>query len=133
MGAKKGDGKGAGKGKNGFEGKCFKCGKAGHMSENCRPKETNTFEVDEEELLSENGCFDMASIELNALEIGSVQVSEESRKIRFGIDSCAAVTVFPKTVAEDYPVLKTPGKAKSYRRASGNFMPDLGARKVFDA
>ena len=34
----------------------------------------------------------MASIELNALEIGSVQASEESRKIRIGIDSCAAVT-----------------------------------------
>ena len=40
--------------------------------------------------------------QLNALEIGSVQVSEENRKLRSGIDSCAAVTVFPKTVAEVY-------------------------------
>ena len=59
----------------------------------------------------------MSSIELNALEIGSVQVSEEGRKIRIGIDSCAAETVFPMTVAEDYSVLKTPDQAKSYRRA----------------
>ena len=67
---------------------------------------------------------------LNALEIGSVQVSEGNRKLRSGIDSRAAVTLFPKTVAEDYTVRKTPGKAKSYRPASGKFLPDLGARKV---
>ena len=72
----------------------------------------------------------MASIKFNALEIGSVQVSKGNRKLRIGIDSCAAVTVFPKTVAEDYPVLKTPGKAKSYRPASGKLLPDRGARKV---
>ena len=48
-GAKKGDGKGAGKGKKGFEGKRFKCGKSGHMSKDCRSKETNAFEVDEAE------------------------------------------------------------------------------------
>ena len=66
----------------------------------------------------------------DALEIGSVQVSEGNRKLRSGIDSRAAVTVFPKTVAEDYPVLKTPGKAKSHRPASGKLLPDLGARKV---
>ena len=58
------------------------------------------FEVDEEEPLSETGCFDVASIELNALEVGSLPISEENRNIRIGIDSCAAVTVFPKTVAE---------------------------------
>ena len=67
---------------------------------------------------------------LNALEIGSVQVSEGNRKLRSGIDSRAAVTLFPKTVAEDYTVRKTPGKAKSYRPASGKFLPDLGARKA---
>ena len=67
---------------------------------------------------------------LNALEIGSVQVSEGHRKLRSGIDSRAAVTVFPKTVAEDYPVRKTSGKAKSYRPVSGKFLPDLGARKA---
>ena len=47
-----------------------------------------------------------------------------------GIDSCAAVTVFPKSVADDYPMLDMPGKAKSYRPASGKLLPDLGARKV---
>ena len=72
----------------------------------------------------------MASIKLNALEIGSLQVSEGNRKLRSGIDSRAAVTVSPKTVAEDYPVRKTSGKAKSYRPVSGKFLPDLGARKA---
>ena len=40
------------------------------------------------------------------------------------------MTVFPKGVADDYPMLHTPGKAKSYRRESGKLLPDLGARKV---
>ena len=52
--------------------------------------------------LAETGCIDMASIDLNALEIGAVQLREGDRKIRIGTDSCAAVTVFPKTVADDY-------------------------------
>ena len=103
---------------------------SGHVSKDCRSNETNAFEADEAEPLSETGWFDLASIEMNALEIGSVQVSEEIRRLRIGIDSCAPVTVFPKTVAEDYPVLMTLGKAKSYRPASGELVPDLGARKV---
>ena len=40
------------------------------------------------------------------------------------------MTVFPKTVAEDYLVLKIPGKAKSHRPASVELVPDLGAVKV---
>ena len=39
----------------------------------------------------------MVSIELNALEIGAVQWPEKDRKRRIGVDSRAAVTVFPKT------------------------------------
>ena len=72
----------------------------------------------------------MANVDLNALEIGAVQLPEKGHIIRIGIDSCAAVTVFPKSVADDYPMLDTPGKAKSYRPASGKLLPDLGARKV---
>ena len=65
-----------------------------------------------EEGLAETQCIDMASIDLIALEIGAVQLPEKDRKIRVGIDSCAAVTVFPKTVADDCPMLQTPGKAR---------------------
>ena len=38
-----------------------------------------------------------------ALEIGAVQLPRDDQKHRFGIDSCAAVTVFLKSVADDYP------------------------------
>ena len=51
----------------------------------------------------------MASVDLNALEIGAVQLPEKGHRIHIGIDSCAAVTV---SVADDYPTLDTPGKAK---------------------
>ena len=33
-------------------------------------------------------------------------------------------------VADNFPMLDMPGKAKSYRPASGKLLPDLGARKV---
>ena len=36
----------------------------------------------------------MASVVLNALEIGAVQLSEKDHRIRIGIDSCAAGIVF---------------------------------------
>ena len=72
----------------------------------------------------------MASEDLIVLEIGAVQLLEKDHRIRIGIDSCAAVTVFPKSVADDYPMLDTPGKAKSYRPASGKLLPDLCAREV---
>ena len=60
----------------------------------------------------------------------SSAVAGKGHRIRVGIDSCAAVTVFPKSVADDHPMLDMPGKAKSYRPASGKLLPDLGARKV---
>ena len=50
-------------------------------------------------------------------------------RIRIGIDSCAAVTVLPKSVADDYPMLHTPGKAKSYRPASGERPVVQGGRE----
>ena len=55
-----------------------------------------------------------------------MQVPEEDHRIRIGVDSCAAVTVFPKCVADGYPRLHAPGHAKSYRPASGKLLPDLG-------
>ena len=104
-GKSKGSKKGDSKGKNNKEktkGKCYKCGKTGHMSKDCRSKETSAFEAGDE--LAETGCIDMAGVDLNALEIGAVQLPEKGHRIRSGIDSCAAVTVFPKSVADDYPM-----------------------------
>ena len=81
--------------------------KIGHLSKDCRSKETSAFEADDE--LAETGCIEMASIDLNALDIGTVQLPEADHRVRIGIDLCAAVTVFPKSVADDYPMLHTPG------------------------
>ena len=58
-----------------------------------------------------------------------MRIGDWSSAVAGKSDSCAAVTVFPKS-ADDYPMLDMPGKAKSYRPASGKFLPDLGARKV---
>ena len=98
------------------------------MSKDCRSEGTSAFEAGDE--LAETGCIEMEGIDLNALEIGAVQWPEGERKIRTWIDSCAAVTVSPKMVADDSPMLPTPGKAKSNRPASGKLLLDLCARKV---
>ena len=83
----------------------------GHMSKDCRSKETSAFEAGDE--LAEKGCIEMASIDLNALKIGAVQWPEKDCKLRTGVDSRAAVTVFSRRrVAEDHPRLQTPGKQK---------------------
>ena len=81
------------------------------MSKDCRSKEASTFEAGDE--LAETGCIEMASVDLNAFEIGAVQLPGKDHRIRSGIDSCAALTVFPKSVADDYPMLHMPVKAKS--------------------
>ena len=126
-GSKKGDSKGKSN-KEKFKSRCYKCGKTGHMSKDCRSKKKSAFEAGDE--LAQTRCIEMASVDLNALEIEAVQLREKGHRIRVGIDSCAAVTVFPKSVADDYPMLDMPGKAKRYRPASSKLLPDLGARKV---
>ena len=125
---KKGDSKGKGNKKQ-FKGKHEKCGKMGHVLKDCRSNETSAFEAGDE--LAETGCIEMASIDLNALEIGAVQWPEKDRKLRIGIDSRAAVTVFPKTGGGGLPDAPNARQTKkSYRPASGKLLPDLCARKV---
>ena len=112
------------KGKNNkkqFKGNCHKCGKIGHMSKDCR---SNSEAYDE---LAETGCIQMASIDLNSLEIGAVQLPQEDHRHRIGIDSYVAVTVFPKRVTDDYPM---PPHARQGEELQISVMPDLGARKV---
>ena len=111
-GSKKGDSEGRSN-KEKFKGKCYMCGKTSHMSKDCRSKETSAFEAGGE--LAETGWIEMAIVDLNALEIGAVQLPGKDHRIRIGIDSGAAVTVFPKSVADDCPMLDMSGKAKSYR------------------
>ena len=93
----------------------------------CRSKATSAFEVGDK--LSETGCIEMASVDLNGSEKGAVQLPKKDHTIRIGIDSCAVVNVFHKSVADDYPMLDTPAKTKSYRPASGKLLPDLGVRE----
>ena len=73
------------KNKEEFNGKCCKCGKTGHTSKDCRSKETSAFEAGEDGM-AETGCIEIAGIDLNALEIGAVQLLEEDHKIRIEID-----------------------------------------------
>jgi len=109
-----------------FTGKCYKCGKKGHIAKNCKSKEAGSLEASGASPSAATAEADC--LELNVLEIGAML--QEGKQVRIGVDSCAAVTVFPKHIAVDYPISNTPGKAKSYRPASGAVVPDLGTRKV---
>ena len=119
------------KARNGSKANVFRGEKSGHLSEDCRSQETNAFEADEDKPSSETGCFEHGEHQVQCTgDRFSTSVRRKPQASQWNLDSRAAVTVFPKTVAEDYPVLKTPGKAKSYRPASGKLLPDLGASKV---
>ena len=56
------------KGKKEFDGKCFKCGNV--------QVQGDEYVRDGRRSSAESGCFDIVSIEINALEIRSVQLSE---------------------------------------------------------
>ena len=92
-----------------FKGECFKFGKTGHMSEDGRSEDTSAFEADEE--LAETECIEMASVVLNALEIGAVQLSK--RIIEFVLESIRVLQGFSKSVTDDNLMLDTPGQARS--------------------
>ena len=68
---------------------CWHCGKKGQQASDW-----------------ETGGIDVVGIDLSALEIGAVHLLEGDHKTRIRIDSCVAVLVFPKTVADDYPLAK---------------------------
>ena len=77
------------------------------MSKDCKSKEANAFEASTEGL-AETGCIDVASIDLNALETGAVQVLEERPQDgKYGPQKSAR--------KEDRPLLLE--KAKLKRRA----------------
>ena len=93
------------------------CAKKGHRASGCRKRRKNggrgkskgpkkgdgkgAGKGEKARKDSKGNASSAASRGTRVLEIGSRQASEKSRKIRIGIDSCAAVTVFPRTVAED--------------------------------
>ena len=65
-----------------------------NMSKENKFKEANAFELDEKNS-TERWRAGMASVELNALEIRSVQVMDENCKFRMWVIPCAAATVIP--------------------------------------
>ena len=88
------------KGKNN-KGSKAKGASVARFATGCRSQETSAFEAGDE--VAETGCIEITSIDLNALEIGTVQLPEKDHEIRAGIASSGAVTVIPKSVLDDNP------------------------------
>ena len=71
----------------------------------------------------------MASVDLNALEVGALQLTEKDHRIRIRIDSRAAVTVNQECggrLSDARHARQSDELQTSVRQA----LPDLGARKV---
>ena len=52
-----------------------------------------------------------------------------SRRLRIGVDSCAAVSVMPEDVCLDYP-LNEKGKGRKYMAANNTSIIDRGSRNL---
>ena len=70
--------------------KCHECGKFG-LGMNA--SEASAFEASKR-VLAETTYVDMARVDLNTLEIGSLSLPERNREFQSGIGSYAAVMVF---------------------------------------
>ena len=106
-GQSKGSRRGDNRGKNQKEFKC-KYHKCSELGLGMYFREASAFETSKRGL-AETGYVDMASLDLNSLEIGSVLLPERNREIQMGTDSCVAVIVFSRVVADDVTRLRTPG------------------------
>ena len=78
--------------------KCHECGKFG-LGMNAR--EASAFEASKR-VLAETTYVDMARVDLNTLEIGSLSLPERNREFQSGIESYAAVMVFALLGVKSY-------------------------------
>ena len=78
--------------------KCHECGKFG-LGMNAR--EASAFEASKR-VLAETTCVDMARVDLNTLEIGSLSLPDRNREFQSGIGSYAAVMVFALLGVKSY-------------------------------
>jgi hypothetical protein len=149
---KKGKGKGKGSGGEGkapansqFQGECRNCGKWGHRESECwSPKKDKNASaaasggnkpakgaakggkaaasVEETKVaeVAETGAFDLCAVG----EMTPWTVTDEEGKVwsRFNLDTGAAVTVFPKGLAEP----RGTASRNTYKTASGEYVEDLG-------
>ena len=128
--------KGAGKGGKGSKSKsnisrCNKCGRVGHWARDCTVHGVEHDKEDEDEVwYAENGdeAQDHADLGGLELEVNSVSHVLARGKMRFGIDSGAAVTVIGKDVAPDYPARA--GLKRTLRAANGAAIPEYGCKRL---
>ena len=126
---KKGSGKAAGNNK--FSGDCNWCGKKGHKASECRAKADGKPKTAKQvnAVEGEGDDKELGGLSLNALELSSVETSE---KIRVGIDSGAALSVWPKDLCNHVKTEPTAASRKgtTYMPAGKNCTPikDLGQR-----
>jgi len=146
---KKGDGKnnkGQGKGKEPgkpsatsqkFEGYCDYCWKWGHKKADCRKlaaekgkRAINDLEEGAPEPEKELKCLTLNSIDMQCSpSVNAV----DTRRVAIGIDSCAAISVWPTNLYDDVPTQATPESLAGVEYlpagAGGPGIRDMGKRK----
>lgn len=108
---------------------CWTCNQPGYKASACPKKPPSGGEVHaleaEPEPTGELTCLFMYALET------SRPLLNRSTKVRFGIDSGAAVSVIPECVCADYSFQTTEGTGNVYHAAGGHIIADLGSRTLY--
>ena len=151
------DGGKAGKGKGKSSLKCFNCGGTGHTAAQCPSARIHELaegeqwwsddysgygydqwwtdehqqQEQEPETAEPQGEGDIGGLFVCPLDVAGLDQANKAGCVTIGVDSCAAVSVLPTRMCEDYPLKIDAQAGTRYMAANGAAIVDHGGRTLY--